>query len=437
MRITKCLRGLSVAGTTVITLCLAWSCTSCSPAGSRVSSWRGVASASPGEQLWASTLAAGSATAEAVSPDGTTLFVTGEVVRNNFETAAYRTATGARLWATGYRPADYSVPRAITASPDGATVYVTGGSATVAYDAGTGKQLWASRYSGELWALAVSPDSRTLYVTGSAQGLGSHPGLVTIAYAAPTGRRRWLRLYATAKYGIGESIAVSLDGKTVYVTGSDSSALTVAYQAAGNLKWAARYNNPYAGGAAASQIVTGAGGAAVYVVGRAANKHGHYDTATFAYSAATGKQLWLDRYNAHGGGGQIAVTPDGRSVIVAGLRNNGRTGGYLLASYNASTGATRWTRQAPASRYAPSIPAGLVIDSHGDTAFVASTKFLGGYDLAAWSLARGTVLWTSRYTQAKVYSPVAITLSGDGTRLFVTGSAGYRRNVMTTVAYQS
>jgi hypothetical protein len=178
------------------------------------------------------------------------------------------------------------------------------------------------------------------------------------------------------------------------------------------------------------------GATAVYVVGTAANKYGHYDTATFAYSAATGKPLWLDRYNAHRGGGQIAVTPDGRTVIVAGLVNNGRMGGYSLASYNASTGATRWIRLAPASRYAPASPAGLVIGPHGNTVYVASSQFLGGYDAAAWSVAHGTALWTTRYAAAKVYLPAAIALSADGTRLFVTGSVGWNASGMTTVAYQ-
>ncbi len=59
----------------------------------------------------------------------------------------------------------------------------------------------------------------------------------------------------------------------------------------------------------------------------------------------------------------------------------------------------------------------------------------GGYDLAAWSVASGTVLWTTSYAAAKVYSPIAIALSRDGTRLFVTGSLGFN-GAMTTVSYQ-
>ncbi len=479
MRATNCLRGLRVAGATLITLCLAWCCSSCSPAAGRQPDVRhplgqgaqqhsqqhpqlllsspGVVSARPGQWLWASTLPGVASTVpgeagsvEAVSPDGARVFVTGGYGSTHFETVAYRAATGARLWAKSYQGAGRPYTTAITVSPDGARVYVTGvgdtssalgeGGAAVAYDARTGRQLWVRRYSSKgayVNALAVSPDGTTLYVTGS-RGLGSTAEFGVIAYAAATGKQRWLRYY-TKVPGYAASVAVSPDGKTVYATGSAGSAssvLTVAYGAAGTLKWATRYNNPYAGGAAGGQIVAGPGGTAVYVVGTAVNKYGHYDTATFAYGAATGKQLWLDRYNAHRGGGQIAVTPDGRTVIVAGLVNNGRSGGYSLAAYNASTGATRWIRLAPASRYAPASPAGLLIDPDGDTVFVASSQFLGGYDAAAWSVAHGTVLWTASCAAAKVYLPAAIALSADGTRLFVTGSVGWNGS-MTTVAYQT
>jgi len=165
------------------------------------------------------------------------------------------------------------------------------GDATVAYDSGTGKPLWVSRYKGgaDLWALAVSPDG-TASVTG--RGSGRNLEFATIAYAAATGKQRWLRYYTTVKPASGASVAVSPDGKTVYATGSDGSyALTVAYQATGTLTWATRYKDPYGGFAYGSHIVAGPGGGAVYVAGSAANKSGHIDLATFAYRAATGKRM--------------------------------------------------------------------------------------------------------------------------------------------------
>src|SRR6266571_4689011 len=372
----KCLGGLRVAGATLITLCLAWCCTSCSPAVSRLSASSSVASVTPGKQLWASTLRDAGTPVEAASPDGTRLFVSGQG-KVGFETVAYSAATGAQLWARAYQPATYSNPTAITVSPDGARVYVTGdtakGGATVAYDTRTGKQLWARRATLTAYAaseLAVSPDSATVYVAGSGFGV--------IAYAAATGKQRWLRSYTKATDAW--SVAVSADGKTVYV------------------------------------------------VGRAANKSGHHDIATFAYRAATGKQLWLHRYHAELGGSapRIAVTPDGQTVIVTGALSNGRTGYAALAAYHASTGETHWTAKAPLVAG----PTGLVIDPHGNTVII------GGRRIAAYSVAHGTVLWTASYPARRF--PTAIALSGDGTRLFETGWNG--RGItggITTVAYHT
>ena len=378
--------------------------------------------------MWVSSLRGAYGGVGAVSPDGTTVFVSGLVQgrlgKPRYETAAYRAATGARLWASSYQPGGYGYPVAITVSPDGPRVYVTarvigrGRGGIVAYDARTGRQLWASRsmpqvLSAGVGGLAVSPDGTTLYLAGTM----GQPQLefAVIAYAAATGRQRWLR-YSTGKRGEAESVAVSPDGKTVYATGSAGScALTVAYGAAGALKWAARYKDPY-GFAAGSQIVAGPGGGAVYVAGTAANKNGHFDVATFAYRAATGRRMWLDRHYARitavAGAPEIAVTPGGQTVIVAVPLNHGTS--YAIAAYNASTGGTRWARRAPDTYGHLS---GLVINPRGDT------MFIGGNRTTAYSVADGTVRWTTSYNRnfpVGVPMPGIIGLNADGTRLVAT-----------------
>jgi outer membrane protein assembly factor BamB len=137
-----------------------------------------------------------------------TVFVAGEV-KTHWETVAYRAATGARLWATkAYQPGRYSYPVAITVSPDGARVYVTGrvisasAMGTFAYDADTGRQLWASRSNktaAAASALAVSPDGATVYVTGSGRVSGRQDQFAVTAYAAATGQQRWLHYYTKVK----------------------------------------------------------------------------------------------------------------------------------------------------------------------------------------------------------------------------------------------
>jgi outer membrane protein assembly factor BamB len=119
-----------------------------------------------------------------VSPDGRRVFVTGassggRLDRDDFDTVAYSAATGKQLWASRYNGPGklYDEPAAIAVSPDGRRVFVTGliptpyGSraygqssdyATLAYNATTGKQLWASRYNnGTAISMAVSGSSET------------------------------------------------------------------------------------------------------------------------------------------------------------------------------------------------------------------------------------------------------------------------------------
>jgi len=131
------------------------------------------------------------ATALGVSPDGSKVFVTGQSTGStssqDYFTLAYDAPTGARLWAKRYNgPAnDYDVATALAVSPDGSKVFVTGYSygsgssydyATVAYEATTGAQLWVARYNGPASSfdvatgLGVSTDGSTVFVTGYRTG---------------------------------------------------------------------------------------------------------------------------------------------------------------------------------------------------------------------------------------------------------------------------
>ena len=174
-------------------------------------------------------------------------------------------------------------------SPGGATVFVTGKSrgatsgldyATVAYNAATGAQRWASRYNApanrddRASSLAVSPGGATVFVTGTSRGRTSGLDYATVAYNAATGARRWASRYNGPKNADDGAVSVAAGpgGRSVFVTGTSKGATrdyaTVAYNAAtGAPRWARRYNGPASGADTASSLAVSPGGSAVFVTG--------------------------------------------------------------------------------------------------------------------------------------------------------------------------
>lgn len=313
---------------------------------------------STGKQLWVARYRGpasyGSAVSLAVSPDGSQVFVTGSAASKAggyvYATVAYAAATGAMLWVARYGPKSpyaSSAPASLEVSPDGSTVFVTGNAitdpgtgaqswATIAYAAATGTQLWVARYdvrtpqTGFAGALAVSQDGATVFVTGSGASSGSsQPGYATVAYNAATGARRWVASYNGGTGGFAYSVAVSPDGRTVFVTGDSWSPAgytvyaTVAYDAAtGAQQWASSYNIS-TDGSPDQHVVVSPDGSEVFVTGTVVKvfRYGVSQYGTVAYSAATGAQLWANIYPdvSRGADSQgIVASPDGSKVFVAG-----------------------------------------------------------------------------------------------------------------------
>jgi WD40 repeat protein len=176
------------------------------------------------------------------SPDGSKLFVTGWTAGAadpyDYATLAYDTATGQELWLRRYNGPGNSLDyvRALSVSPDGFKLFVSGGSTgqgsdldytTIAYDAAAGVKLWLNRYNGpgngrdEVRALAVSPEGATLFATGESVGSGSDADHTTVAYDAATGARLWVKRYngAANSYDGGEALGLSPDGSKLFATG--------------------------------------------------------------------------------------------------------------------------------------------------------------------------------------------------------------------------
>jgi WD40 repeat protein len=196
----------------------------------------------------------------AISPGGSTLFVTGwsngpSPHYGDFQTIAYRASDGATRWSRRYNGPDdlNDVGNAIAVAPGGSAVYVTGQSesvsglidyATVAYRASNGSRLWVARQDGPVHnndvavGIAVSPGGSKVFVAGGSQGPDGND-YWTFAYAATTGAKRWNRRYDGPGQGFdsGNAIAAAPDGRRVFVTGQSTNAAgdedwaTIAYAA--------------------------------------------------------------------------------------------------------------------------------------------------------------------------------------------------------------
>jgi PQQ-like domain len=325
---------------------------------------------------------------------------------------------GTRLWTASYRDhSQQNSGQAVAASPDGSTVYITGSSGTdtglahitaVAYNAATGARRWVAHYYGlgvsGPSAMAISPDGSRLFIAGFTTPVGSaFPNRFTVvAFDARTGALLWAR--NPFSDGLATSVTVSPDSATVYATG---------------------------------------------IIGDQVDGLG--TVATFAYDAATGARRWLARYHGQRPSSvsqSVAASPDGHSVFVTSPVNSSSGGRFLVTlAYDAATGATRWTRLANGTVETPEgfgTGRGIAVSPDSSAVFVTGSVpgASGASTLTtiAYATATGAPLWARQYQGPQPDNAGnAITVSPDGSRVFVTGHSNgiaspYAQNY-ATVAY--
>jgi putative pyrroloquinoline-quinone binding quinoprotein len=382
-------------------------------------------------------------------------------------------APGTQLWVARYNGpvSRYDDAVAVAAGPAGRRVFVTGRSTgtgagddyfTIAYDAATGAQLWASRYPGPVEgtaapaALAMSPSGATVFVTGvsiSGDGVGSY---LTIAYDAVTGVQRWVSRYSSGSQGSGQgslasSMAVSPTGTLVFVTGYSDGPhglgyATVAYNAAtGAQIWIRRYSGPGSGDDLASSVSVSPTGARVFVTGFSARADGSgNDFATVAYNAATGVQLWVTRYGTPASDNAaiaVTVSPSGGRIFVTGSSLQAGQYDYVTVGYNARTGTQVWLSRYNGTGNGDDIPAAMAISPTGSKVFVTgwSAGTVPGeadYATIAYDTATGTRLWVMRHDGR----PRSVAVSPSGGTVFVTGEVYGSGNLVRnygTIAYRA
>ena len=278
---------------------------------------------------------------------------------SDYATIKYN-SDGAEQWVARYNRQGDSTDIASSIAMDGSgNVYVTGQSwgsgsgydyATIKYNS-SGAEEWVAIYNGpgnsnDVGSSIAVDSSGSVYVTGYSFG-GSVTILdyATIKYNS-AGAQQWVARYNGPGNGQDWARAIAVDGLgNVYVTGFSDGTLTtvrdyatVKYNSAGTQQWVKRYNGPGNDLDFAWAIaVDGSGN--VYVTGFSKGSGTNTDYATIKYNSA-GTQLWVQRYNGPGNGGDdahsIAVDGSG-NVYVTGVSGGiGTNGDYTTIKYSAT-----------------------------------------------------------------------------------------------------
>lgn len=350
------------------------------------------------------------AAAIVVSPDGSKVFVSGRTQEpggaSGYAAVAYDAATGVQLWARTYQaPTPSGVSpygaTAIAVSPDGSAVFVTGkvttpsvpdeySYGTVAYDAATGAQLWTATYAGlgmgaAVSGMAVSPDGSRVFVTGSI-AVAAEPviyNFATVAYSAATGAQLWVRRYhgAPASYDLAAAIATSPQGSAVFVTGgtvtgSSGSYATVSYDGVtGKTRWIRTYHRPGSvAQTSGSAAAVNSAGSQLFVTGVVANATDTGAYVTLGYDAATGARVWVRRDPSRGFLAQpaVAASPDGLKVFVT---YSFRDEYYAVEAIDAATGTRLWRRIY--TGLVEGVPDSIAVSPPGPRVFITGYSLFG------------------------------------------------------------
>lgn len=403
--------------------------------------------------------------AVAVHPQGLFVFVTGnsQATSADFATVAYEATTGLPVWVARYDGPEgrSDFPNAIGVSPDGARVYVAGyqNSATtsndvvtVAYDALTGLQLWATVYDGPAggsdvpYDLAVDPAGERVYITGGSAGSGTSTDYLTLAYDALTGGIAWESRYdgPVSGFDIPWGVAVSPEGDALFVTGQSRGAsadiVTIAYEATtGVERWLARHDGPAASVDNANDVAVHPDGDRVFVGGYTRGGTTSNDLTVIAHDAASGAEIWVSRYDGPASGADyaqaIAVDPLGERVYATGYSWGGSAtrADWPILAFDATSGARVWEARHDGPTSGLDAGQALAASRDGERLYVTgySTDANNDFALLAFDAAAGEEIWQQRYDGpgAGIDYPRGLAVDPLELRVYVTGnSAGQGTN---------
>lgn len=328
-------------------------------------------------------------------------------------------------------------------------------------------EAWVGTYGhGEGFAFdsALNADGTLLFVTGFADKSSKGYGMKTVAFDARTGRKRWTSMYTgrTIDADEGSAIAVSHDGKTVYVTGRKdfrptgcpgrecSDVVTLAYAArTGKRLWSAVYDGPAHAQDLGVGIAVAPDGSALYVLAMSEQERvcggGNAtltpDYVTIAYRTRDGDRRWTDRYDGprHCGDRPTGIAAGGNGLVyVTGSSAQGPVDDldFLTIAYKGKTGRRVWGARREGG-YCDDEPVAIAVSPRSHRVYLTGESgpnegecWLedGGevkttsYLTAAYSARKGKLLWASRFSAESSVSgiPMALAVTRQD-RVLVTG----------------
>jgi len=214
--------------------------------------------------------------------------------------------------------------------------------ATVAYNPVNGHRLWVARYDGPahgndgnciFTCIETSAAGDRVFVLANEIGVGTSQDIVTLAYDAATGNQLWASPYDGPVSGsdFPGDLAVLPGSGDVVITGAVQTnthftdIITIRYAASdGALQWATDFDGPSHGEDYGNTIVANPSGSEVVLAG-VSNGDGMNDAAgrdaiTQVYDAATGALTGSARFDpAHGQdeGLFLVLSPDGTKAYTA------------------------------------------------------------------------------------------------------------------------
>lgn len=233
----------------------------------------------------------------------------------------------------------------------------------------------------------------------------------------------------------------------------------VALAAPGDEIWVARYAGPVFADEAVALAVA-PDGSRVFTTGWSTADPDRFtaDIVTISYDAATGAELWIDRFDGSGNGwdhpNDAAVSPSGDALYVLGGTRGISTGqDYALISFDPATGERLWvfTYDGPSERRSLDSGQGIAVAPSGETVFVTGYSANGftssgstdtDYATIAVDAATGEALGITRHDgvgHGRDYA-FEVGVAGGGDVVAVTGwNAGHGElsNDSVTIGYDA